>query len=62
MKKNKNKREIEKEYRTKIRYFCSKRGWVEQEVWVRRYKAIEPVEPKYEYSFLKEEEEEKTND
>ena len=48
---------MEKEYKTKIRYHCPKRGWVEQEVTVTRYKAPEQEDSKFGYSFMEEEEE-----
>jgi succinate dehydrogenase flavin-adding protein (antitoxin of CptAB toxin-antitoxin module) len=47
--------EIEKEYKTKIRFKCPKRGWVEEEITVKRYKAKEVDEETYGYSFLEEE-------
>jgi hypothetical protein len=31
-------------YKTKIRYKCPKRGWVEEEVDVKRFKAVTPPE------------------
>jgi succinate dehydrogenase flavin-adding protein (antitoxin of CptAB toxin-antitoxin module) len=55
----KQKREnvVEKEYKTKIKYHCPKRGWVEQEVTVTRYQAQDQEENKYGYSFMENEEE-----
>ena len=35
---------LEATYKTKIRYKCPKRGWVEEEVEVKRYKAVAPPE------------------
>jgi hypothetical protein len=35
---------LESTYKTKIRYECPKRGWVEEEVVVKRYKSIDPPE------------------
>lgn len=34
---------VENTYKTKIKYKCPKRGWVEEEVEVKRYKAQEPT-------------------
>lgn len=33
---------VESTYKTKIKYKCPKRGWVEEEVEVKRFKAPEP--------------------
>ena len=33
---------MESTYKTTIKYQCPKRGWVEEEVEVKRYKAVEP--------------------
>ena len=55
MGRKKKVREVEKEYRTKIKYKCPKRGWVEEEVVIKRYKSQEKdPEEKYGYSFLEE--------
>jgi hypothetical protein len=35
---------LEAVYKTKIKYRCPKRGWVEEEVEVKRYKAPPPPE------------------
>lgn len=35
---------LETSYKTKIRYLCPKRGWVEEEVEVKRYKSVAPPE------------------
>lgn len=35
---------LEATYKTKIRYKCPKRGWVEEEVEVKRYKTVAPPE------------------
>ena len=35
---------MEAVYKTKIRYKCPTRGWVEEEVEVKRFKAIDPPE------------------
>jgi len=32
---------LEAKYKTKIRYKCPKRGWVEEEVEVKRYRAVD---------------------
>ena len=47
---------MEKEYKTKVKYQCPKRGWVEEEVTVTRYKSPEQDESKFGYSFVEEEE------
>ncbi len=36
--------ELESTYKTKVKYHCPKRGWVEEEVEVKRYKAAKPQE------------------
>jgi hypothetical protein len=56
-KKQKQVNEIETKYTTKIKYQCPKRGWVEEEVTVTRFKAKEQDESKYGYSFMEEEKE-----
>jgi succinate dehydrogenase flavin-adding protein (antitoxin of CptAB toxin-antitoxin module) len=50
----KRENEIEKEYTTKIKYFCKKRGWVEEEVKVTRYITKE-IDETTGYSFLDDE-------
>jgi hypothetical protein len=35
---------LEATYKTKIRYKCPKRGWIEEEVEVKRYKTVAPSE------------------
>lgn len=51
--------EIEKEYTTLVKYECPKRGWVEEEVVVKRFKPkdYQPEPIIFEYSFLEEEKE-----
>jgi len=57
-KKQKREPEIDKTYKTKIKYKCPKRGWVEEEVTITRYKTEEKEEGKHSYSFIEEEKEE----
>lgn len=38
--------DLETTYKTTIRYKCPKRGWVVEEVEVKRYKSIAPPEGK----------------
>lgn len=57
-KKQKREKEIDSTYTTKIKYKCPKRGWIEEEVTITRYKAEEKEEGKHSYSFIEEEKEE----
>jgi succinate dehydrogenase flavin-adding protein (antitoxin of CptAB toxin-antitoxin module) len=56
--KQKREKEIDNTYKTKIKYKCPKRGWVEEEVTITRYETGEKVEGKHSYSFIEEEKEE----
>lgn len=42
--KNTSEDNVESTYKTTIKYKCPKRGWVEEEVEVKRYKSVAPPE------------------
>ena len=61
-KKTKREHELEKEYVTRIKYKCPKRGWVEEEVTVKRFKAVENKDEPNLYTINLDNEEESTED
>lgn len=47
--------EVESTELKKIRFYCPTRGWIEQEIEVKRYKSENKEDSKYTYSFIEEE-------
>jgi len=55
-KKTKKEAEVESIVTKKIRFHCPKRGWVEEEIQVKRYKSETKEESEHSYSFIEEDE------